>query len=159
MVKRFLVIPLVVVAVMGITAVAQAASLPSYEGATQYSGLQVRPSTIWLSGDGSSEIGGSTGLRSNIHWTSWTAANAYGYGMQWLNDCIPYCAAGHFHGWQVSLHAYRPAWVHGTKVFTRLTVTYPDGRPPYSGYKQTNTASVYATYSSYADNYGYYYHF
>jgi hypothetical protein len=147
--KKFLAASVVVMAMVAIPAVAQATSLPSYEGASPYSGLQVRPGTIWLSGDGSSELGGYYGLHSNIRWTSWNPWNAYGNGMQWLNDCIPYCFDGHFHGYQVSLHAYHPAWIDSVQVFTRLAVQYNHTKPPYSAYKWAFTASINASYNSY----------
>src|SRR5487761_1217003 len=32
-----------------------------------------------------------------LHWTTWTARLASGYGTEYENDCIPNCASGHFH--------------------------------------------------------------
>src|SRR6266446_6601458 len=58
---------------------------------------QVRPGDFTLAcGDGNDYLTG-------LSWTSWTAGLASATGVQEENDCIPYCAAGHFHGYPVDV--------------------------------------------------------
>lgn len=142
-------------ATLALPAVAEATRLPSFEGASRFGGLLVKPGGVWISGDGSYKLAGYSGLNSRIHWTSWTSTAAYGNGVAWLNDCNPYCAAGTFHGWRIVLQAYRPAWVDGMHVFTRLTIRYPYGIAPYQS--RTHTKRVVATYEPYAGGHDFYY--
>jgi hypothetical protein len=89
----------------------------------------VRPSTIWLSGDGSSLIGGLNGrgphTNSNwprwagrITWSAWTTTQALGTGVNWLDNCKPSCASGRYYAYPVKLRAYDPLGGH----FTRLAI-------------------------------------
>ena len=57
--------------------------------------LQVRPgSYIFTCADGGAGL-------ENLHWTNWNAKLASARGTYYYNDCIPYCAAGHFHKFPV----------------------------------------------------------
>ena len=87
--------------------------------------LQVRPATISYTGDGTGYVGGRTSSpdhfeRGGIDWLSWGPRSAFGLDYAWLNDCRPYCAAGHFHKHRATVRAARPR--HG--LFTRLIITY-----------------------------------
>jgi hypothetical protein len=87
--------------------------------------LQVRPAVISYTGDGTGYVGGRTTSpdhyeRGGIDWLSWGPRSAFGRGYVWINDCRPYCAAGHFHKHRGTVRASRPR--HG--LFTRLTITY-----------------------------------
>ena len=96
--------------------------------ATQLPGeeLQVRPPIVSYTGDGSGYLGGRTSAppnhldRGGIHWLSWGPRTAFGRGFAWINDCRPYCAAGHFHKHRATVRASRPR--HG--LYTRMTITY-----------------------------------
>src|ERR1700736_6495237 len=56
---------------------------------------QVRPGSFTLAcADGNDYLSG-------LSWTSWTPRLASGYGTQVIDDCLPYCAAGHFHSYPV----------------------------------------------------------
>ncbi len=36
-------------------------------------------------------------LLEGLHWSHWTSSSASAVGTLVYNDCVPYCAAGHFH--------------------------------------------------------------
>jgi hypothetical protein len=91
-------------------------------------GLQVRPATITYTGDGTGYLGGAN-RNSSIHWTKWTTHIAVGTGFNQLNNCIPSCAGGKFHGYRVKIELWRPRTVGGRFVFTRLTIFYKLSRP------------------------------
>jgi hypothetical protein len=84
----------------------------------------VRPaSVVFACGDGNF-------YATSLHWVTWgaTAATAKGVGHQ--NDCKPYCAAGHFHTYSLSVRLSRPVQcVHGRTEFSRIAWTFT-GRHP-----------------------------
>jgi hypothetical protein len=85
---------------------------------------------------------------TGLSWTSWTPRLASGYGTQVLNDCLPYCAAGHFHGYPVLAmlwgSAARPG-NPGTLRYTKITLIYTEGRPEVlGGYPSTVTDTLWA---------------
>ncbi|WP_217140327.1 hypothetical protein [Streptomyces sp. AC627_RSS907] len=86
----------------------------------------VRPAAFILAcGDGNSRL-------SALHWVRWDADAAVGRGTNAVNDCVPYCAAGAFHSYPVTVRLDQPrAWEKdpGEQHFTRITLTYTDGRP------------------------------
>ncbi|MBX7470646.1 MULTISPECIES: hypothetical protein [unclassified Streptomyces] len=87
---------------------------------------QVRPSSYLIAcGDG------NNGLVS-LEWTQWGAASAEGRGSDVVNDCIPYCAAGRFHTYPVTvrLDTVRPRpGQSGQPYFTVLHVHYTADTP------------------------------
>jgi hypothetical protein len=87
---------------------------------------EVRPGIFTLAcADGNDYLTGLT-------WASWTPRRASGYGTQVLNDCIPYCAAGHFHSYPVQVTLWGSAALRGdpgTLRYTRVTLVYPAARP------------------------------
>jgi hypothetical protein len=86
----------------------------------------VRPGYYMLAcGDGNNYL---TGMR----WRSWTARSASASGTDVANDCLPFCAAGHFHRYRAEIRLDRPVrWAghSGRSHFTRITIMYPVGRP------------------------------
>ena len=86
---------------------------------------QVRPASYMLAcADGNDEL-------IRIHWTNWVPPGAAGLGIQYLNDCTPNCASGHFHSYPVDIAvsgAYR-ATARGPFAYTKITLTYPGPRP------------------------------
>ncbi|HLI35939.1 MAG TPA: hypothetical protein VKV80_01170 [Streptosporangiaceae bacterium] len=94
---------------------------------------QVRPGTIVLAcADGNDYLGA-------LSWTSWTQPLASATGTQHENDCIPSCAAGHFHSYPVLVVLWRSAPVTGhpgLRRYTMITLIYPGARPRvYNGHK------------------------
>ncbi|MHC5902988.1 hypothetical protein ACVNF4_03595 [Streptomyces sp. S6] len=85
---------------------------------------QTRPTDYTLAcGDGNSRL-------TSLHWSSWTSREAEGRGVNVVNDCVPYCAAGKFHAYpvRVRLHAVRAG--HYTEVTLTFTAGRPDKAPP-----------------------------
>jgi hypothetical protein len=136
---------------------ASAAALPVspvyLNASSAYEGLRVRPATITYTGDGTGLLGGAK-VRTpsaSIAWSQWTATRAFGSGFNQLNDCIPYCAHGHFHGYPVGIEMWRPRSLGGLLVFTRMTITYkarrPRGEPPHYTFTDTYRPGASGGYS------------
>ena len=87
---------------------------------------RTRPGTYLLAcGDGNNYL-------TSLHWSQWGTTGARATGTDVANDCLPYCAAGHFHDYPavVSLSGAEPWNGHpGVERFTRLTLEYPGARP------------------------------
>ncbi|MFJ3230966.1 hypothetical protein [Streptomyces sp. NPDC086787] len=84
-------------------------------------------------GDGNSRL-------VEMRWSTWGPKSATAIGVNVVNDCKPYCAAGTFRGYPVVVRVDRPeTWKKDPKLqqFTRMTMTYTDGRP--SGYNRVMT--------------------
>jgi hypothetical protein len=87
---------------------------------------EVRPTDFVLAcGDGNSRL-------ASLHWFRWGRDSARAVGVNIVNDCKPYCAAGRFHSYPVVVrldHAQpwkkRPQLQH----YSRMTLEYPGSRP------------------------------
>jgi hypothetical protein len=103
---------------------------------------QVMPSQYVLAcGDGNAGLQG-------LHWTSWTPQLASGYGTYYVNDCKPYCAAGHFHAYPALAVMWGRGAVAGhpsERRYTQVTLIFTGKRPPF--YQLVNGKSV-ITYPS-----------
>jgi hypothetical protein len=90
---------------------------------------QVRPADFVLAcGDGNSRL-------SSLRWTHWAPASAEGKGVNWVNDCDPYCAAGTFRSYAVVVRLGRPQdWKKEPQHqrYGRMTLTFPGDRPERS---------------------------
>ncbi|MGW8063711.1 hypothetical protein ACVV2G_15885 [Streptomyces ziwulingensis] len=121
-----------------------ASAAPSAENASQRtrdpvlvdcsSRPDVRPEAFVLAcGDGNSHL-------VSLHWSRWDADAAVGRGSNAVNDCVPYCAAGSFRSYPVTVRLDQPrTWGKdpGEWHYTRMTLTYTDGRP--DGFPRTVT--------------------
>lgn len=91
-----------------------------------FSKSQVRPGDFLLAcGDGNNRL-------TELRWSSWGPTSAVGRGLDVVNDCQPYCAAGTFHSYPVTVKLDRPeTWQKHPELqhFTRLQLVYTDGRP------------------------------
>ncbi|WP_438483982.1 hypothetical protein [Streptomyces sp. S186] len=87
---------------------------------------QERPGTFILAcGDGNNVL-------KSLRWSHWTSRSAAAVGTDMVNDCVPYCAAGHFHGYPVRVRLDSPQLRSGHSGqwhYTRVTLTYPADRP------------------------------
>ncbi|MEU4142634.1 hypothetical protein [Streptomyces parvulus] len=87
---------------------------------------EVRPGSYILAcGDGNSRL-------VSLHWYRWSSEAAVGRGSNAVNDCDPYCAAGAFRSYPVTVRLDRPTATDGNageRHFSRITLTYTDGRP------------------------------
>ncbi|WP_435853806.1 hypothetical protein [Streptomyces misionensis] len=94
----------------------------------------VRPTDFILAcGDGNSRLMG-------LHWKQWSPDAATAIGVNVVNDCKPYCAAGHFHGYPVTVRLQDPKpWKKqpGVRHYTLMTLTYAQDRP--DGFQQVMT--------------------
>jgi hypothetical protein len=69
----------------------------------------------------------------DLHWTSWTPKLASGDGTFWENDCMPNCAAGHFHYYPSLDVLWGSAAVKGhpaERRYTKLTVIFTGKKRP-----------------------------
>jgi hypothetical protein len=76
---------------------------------------------------------GDAGLVVNgIAWSTYGTKTALGDGTAVTNTCKPDCAAGHFRDDPASVKLYRPRFCQNVGLFhfTRLLVTYTNGKPP-----------------------------
>ena len=124
-------------------ALAGRTQIPVYDGPPQ-SGKDplATPSQIIWTGDGTGVFAGrGTPSRrpkfGRLRWSKWTSTEGRATGANWLNNCIPYCAAGKFTPFNVNLTVYRPRTLLGHKVFTRIKVAYT-GKVP-KGFKRRET--------------------
>jgi hypothetical protein len=93
-----------------------------------------KPSKILIAcGDGSLYMTG-------MHWSSWGRKVASGHGTAHLNDCIPFCAAGHFHKYAARIRLTSAHYCRKEKVtqFRRLRLTWVHGTPPNTPSKISN---------------------
>ncbi|GHI03859.1 hypothetical protein AQI88_08700 [Streptomyces cellostaticus] len=94
----------------------------------------VRPADFILAcGDGNSRLLG-------LHWSQWGPNAATAVGVNAVNDCKPYCAAGTFHSYRVTVRLDRPQpWKKDPDVqhYTRMILTYQGARP--DGFQQVVT--------------------
>ncbi|MEU9734595.1 hypothetical protein [Streptomyces sp. NPDC048002] len=93
---------------------------------------KVRPADFMLAcGDGNSRL-------ASLKWSQWGERTARATGVNHVNDCKPYCAAGRFHSYPVTVRLDRPEpWKKNPRLshYTRITLTYTEGRP--AGYAAT----------------------
>ncbi|MEU6406592.1 hypothetical protein [Streptomyces sp. NPDC046985] len=98
---------------------------------------QARPDAFILAcGDGNSRL-------SSLRWSTWNGRTAVARGVNFVNDCKPYCAAGTFRSYPVEVRLERPEpWKKDPQVdhFTRLSLTFPGARP--DGYGHTVSYSL-----------------
>lgn len=96
----------------------------------------VRPADYVLAcGDGNSRL-------TSLHWQRWDATAAVARGVNVVNDCEPYCAAGTFRSYGVVVRLDRPhSWQQEPDVrqYTRMTLTYTGDRPEGSARVVTHT--------------------
>jgi len=80
---------------------------------------------------------------TGLAWKSWGPKLASATGVQVLNDCVPYCAAGHFHRYRVNVVLRRPvAAGPGSQRYTSVTLLYPGAHPAYVGSRRPVTTSM-----------------
>ena len=124
----------VLVAVAGGDALAKV-QLPAYSGPiVPGKNPKVRPGSIVYTGDGTGVLAGR-GTRSRhpkfgrLHWTAWNPTEGRAFGADWVNNCVPFCAAGTFTPYPVNIKVFRPRLLSGHRIFTRMQVTYTGKLP------------------------------
>jgi hypothetical protein len=67
---------------------------------------------------------------TGLSWHHWGAGDAEATGVGHQNDCTPYCAAGHFHAYPLSVRLSRPVQcVKGRREFSRLAWRFTVAKP------------------------------
>jgi hypothetical protein len=91
----------------------------------------VRPKTFILTcADGNA-------LLDTLSWSSWAPGLASAIGSLVLNDCTPYCAAGHFHSYPAVVVFWGSKAVKnhpGERCYTMMTEILTGPRPRYYDY-------------------------
>jgi hypothetical protein len=82
-------------------------------------------------------------LRS-LKWSSWGGASATATGTAFINDCTPYCAAGHVHSYAVHVTLGRLIACGSSRHYNLLTVLFTGARP--KGFKQSDSISHTCSY-------------
>jgi hypothetical protein len=122
---------LVLVALLGVAlasaSAAGAARVPGYAGCRAFTTprpkLVVRPRSLVLA------CADANFYATGIRWTTWKASSATGSGTAHLNDCDPYCAAGHFRTYRIALRLGVPRRCHGRLELTQVTWSFPGRKP------------------------------
>ena len=85
--------------------------------------LQTKPTSIVIAcADGNYALLG-------LHWRRWGSATATATGTARVNDCVPYCARGHFHDYPVTVTANTLTKCGATPDYADVTIAYKAGRP------------------------------
>lgn len=130
-----------------------AVTLSATKKATKYvvadcSQLQVRPGSYYFTC-----ADGGVGLE-NLHWTTWNSKLASAYGTYYYNDCIPYCAAGHFHKFPVLVVLWGSDAVkghHGVRRYAEFTLIFTGSkRPPAYHVKDGKTYTTHPVTQTFA---------
>ncbi|MFD5818599.1 hypothetical protein [Streptomyces sp. NPDC127038] len=86
----------------------------------------VRPADFILAcGDGNSRL-------TSLHWSHWNQHSAVAQGVNMVNDCKPYCAAGKFHSYPVVVVLDQPQqWKKQPQLqhYARMTLVYTHDHP------------------------------
>ncbi|WP_199818607.1 hypothetical protein [Streptomyces sp. NRRL F-4474] len=102
---------------------------------------QIRPDEYLLAcGDGNNRL-------VKLHWNTWGPKTATATGTDMVNDCRPYCAAGRFHPYPVTVTLSDPQpWPDhpGTQRFTTIRLLYTH-TPPTPTPKDVTYKLVYDT--------------
>ncbi|HVC86168.1 MAG TPA: hypothetical protein VNC40_01935 [Gaiellaceae bacterium] len=64
-----------------------------------------------------------------LKWRGWGASLASATGTAHANDCKPYCAAGHFHAYPVTVDADKLTKCGSAHYYARVTIVYSGARP------------------------------
>jgi hypothetical protein len=104
---------------------ASATPVPKLAGCVPGAVPSVRPKEIIVA------CGDANFYFTNLRWSAWGATRAAATGIAHLNDCKPYCAAGHFHTYRIAVTLTRPqSCKNGSREFTRMTWRFTVARPP-----------------------------
>jgi hypothetical protein len=75
---------------------------------------------------------------NRVHWQSYGGANAKATARAFVNDCVPYCAAGHVTHPRATLRLSKIVDCNGTPIYGHLdyaiTGPLPTGFPRRGGY-------------------------
>lgn len=97
--------------------------------------LVAQPKSIVLAcADGNYEL-------TSLHWRAWGRTTATASGEARANDCKPYCAAGHFHSYPVTVTVTKLVKCGSARTYDKLTITYSGARPKGIAKRDVQTLS------------------
>lgn len=71
--------------------------------------------------------GDNNQMLTELRWDNWGADTATASGVEWLNDCDPFCAEGTFRQTRAVVTASEPTECgYNTRVYSKLEVSYPE---------------------------------
>ena len=97
---------------------------------------QTRPSSLILTCADAGDV------LAQLHWVSWGSTAAFATGIEQINNCTPYCAAGKFINYPILVDLWRPEPLPGhpgVLYFSRVTRVYTANRPPLYSCNGTHT--------------------
>jgi hypothetical protein len=98
----------------------------------------VRPAGITLAcGDGNFWV-------NRLGWETWGNRSATSVGAGHINDCTPYCAAGHFHAYAISIRLSDVVTCGGRPEFARVTWVWHRSKPAWRGHKAWNGSETFS---------------
>jgi hypothetical protein len=100
-----------------------ASALPVYGGCT--SKVKVRPTSIVFT------CADANFYAAGLRWTRWDSKQAVASGVAHANDCVPYCAAGHFHTYRVDVTLSSPVVCAHLNEFTKVSWRFPAAKPAH----------------------------
>ncbi|HEY7397469.1 MAG TPA: hypothetical protein VH538_04145 [Gaiellaceae bacterium] len=116
-------------------AASAAATPPRLAGCVPGSPSTVRPKKIIVA------CGDANFYFTKLVWSSWNAKNAVAAGTATMNDCKPYCAAGHFHTYKATVTLSRAkSCSDGQREFTRMAWRFVSATP--AGMRRTGGQSL-----------------
>jgi hypothetical protein len=110
-VRRILTLGLVLTALFGCAAAADAAGPTFFAGAVN--GRHSRPLTLYLSADGTLEV-------VQVNWPRWGGSTADGVGVAEYHGCTPDCAAGRPHHEVVDVRLSDPVSCRGVRYYNTV---------------------------------------
>jgi hypothetical protein len=81
----------------------------------------VRPDRIDFGTDGTHFI-------THLQWNRWTSSGAEAVGRYYMDDCVPDCAAGRYHVYQVTMLLSRALTRHGQSYFAGMTLRWTQAK-------------------------------
>jgi hypothetical protein len=100
------------------------ASAPSVAVYNCNNKAQVRPKTFYVFCD-------SSGYLANLKWTNWNSTMATATGQEYIDNCVPNCAAGKFSHQNVNVIFWRsePVAHHSNeRGYSQMTILYPNAK-------------------------------
>jgi hypothetical protein len=81
----------------------------------------IRPDRISFGTDGTHFI-------THLDWSRWLGSEASATGWYYIDNCVPDCAAGHFHKYRVTMLLSHVLTQHGRGYFTGMTLLWTRSR-------------------------------
>lgn len=124
------------VGAVGTASAAPVPAPPATHSAQAQSGQPVLVDCLWHPrvhpGDFMIACGDGNSRLVSLNWSHWGPSSAEARGVNMVNDCTPYCAAGKFRSYPVIVRLDHPMpWKKHPQMqhYTQMSLVYPQGRP------------------------------